>query len=398
MASRSSKEWTDPPCVPSTHYVEGNVYTSSEIFNEEKDKIFEKLWQFVCHESEIPLLYDFKTLDFLGKPILIQRGGDGVIRSFLNVCSHRGAKIVHELSGNKKIHRCFYHLWTYNDKGACIGMPRDEGYSKVNLDKNDLGLRLIKTDCFNGLIFINFDEKSGTLKKFLKDSLFSFEKTLSSEDLEVIHYSKSIIKCNWKAWQETNLDLYHEWMHVLLRKTQIDISKMKDRKVKSFINGHTAVGGLKASYKNYLGMKSRKEDMTLPGLEASDFFFVDIFPNTALLARGTVIRIDTVTPIDEKTSIIEWRGLGLKSDTPEQRILRYQHHNQYWGPFGRNVPEDAFAAEACEMGFRSRASLYQIIAREENLSAQDDGMLRVWYSEWSRLLNRSYSKTDKVSN
>ena len=65
-----------------------------------------------------------------------------------------------------------------------------------------------------------------------------------------------------------------------------------------------------------------------------------------------------------------------------------QDYAQYWGPFGRNVPEDAFAVEACEKGFAGGGAAFQIIAREENMSAQDDGMLRAWYAEWARRMDR----------
>ena len=43
------------------------------------------------------------------------------------------------------------------------------------------------------------------------------------------------------------------------------------------------------------------------------------------------------------------------------------------------------SAEACGEGFIKSASRYQIIAREENGTGQDDGMLRAWYAEWSKL-------------
>lgn len=388
MTSRNITDLKKGPSVPVTHFVDGSVYTDTDIFKDEKNFIFNKNWQFVCHESEVASPYDFRTLTYLGKPILIQRGGDGIVRSFLNVCSHRGAKIIHEVSGNSKRHSCFYHLWTYDDKGACIGIPREEGYTNVGLSKSEYGLCSIKTEIILGLVFISLNEEVMPLKDYIHVALSPFEKTLDNEDIEVFHYNRAIIKSNWKAWQETNLDLYHEWMHVLLRKTQINAAKMHEREVKSYDFGHTSAGGLKASYDNYDGMEKRESGMVLPGLQASDFFFVDIFPNTALLARGTAIRIDTVTPIDEKTALVEWRGLGMKTDSPEVRMTRWQHHNQYWGPFGRNVPEDAFAAEAVDEGFRSNAALHQIIAREEGGAAQDDGMLRAWYAEWSRLVGR----------
>lgn len=389
MPARDAQAWRSLPDVPPTHVVSGAVYTDRAIFDDEKERIFGHCWHLACHESELPEPYDFRTFDYVGTPLIAIRGGDGVIRTFMNVCSHRGAKIIHEPSGNAERLTCFYHLWSYDDRGACIDIPRPEAYEGAGLAKEDCGLLEVRTETYLGLVFINFDDAAESAADDLGDALKPFESSLGSGELEVFHYNRSILHANWKAWQETNLDLYHEWMHVLLRRTQMTAASMESRVVKAFPNGHTMGGGLKASYDKYKGMQSRSSDMSLPGLAPDDFFFVDLWPNAALLARGTAIRIDVVTPIDEKTMMVEWRGVGLKGDSPELRRTRMRHHNQYWGPFGRNVPEDAFATVACEAGFRDGAAAYQVVAREEQGVGQDDGMLRAWYAEWTRRMGRS---------
>ena len=104
-----------------------------------------------------------------------------------------------------------------------------------------------------------------------------------------------------------------------------------------------------------------------------------------------MIRIDTATPVASDRTLLEMRGLGVRGESAEHRRTRMIHHNQYWGPFGRNVPEDMFAAAACEASFRHGAARYQIIARDENLSGQDDAILRAFYSEWGRRVGRSPS-------
>ena len=38
--------------------------------------------------------------------------------------------------------------------------------------------------------------------------------------------------------------------------------------------------------------------------------------------------------------MIEFRGFGLKKDTPQERKTRIEHHNTIWGPMGRNLHED----------------------------------------------------------
>ena len=42
--------------------------------------------------------------------------------------------------------------------------------------------------------------------------------------------------------------------------------------------------------------------------------------------------------------------------------------------------EDALAAELCAMSYRSGHAHYQVIARDEGLTGQDDGMLREFFN------------------
>ena len=42
---------------------------------------------------------------------------------------------------------------------------------------------------------------------------------LTEVDLEVIHFHRTIVPGNWKDWQSTNMDPYHEFMHAVVRQT-----------------------------------------------------------------------------------------------------------------------------------------------------------------------------------
>jgi methanesulfonate monooxygenase subunit alpha len=43
--TRSADQWATPPKVPHDHYVNALVYSDPEIFREEQDKIFKKIWK-----------------------------------------------------------------------------------------------------------------------------------------------------------------------------------------------------------------------------------------------------------------------------------------------------------------------------------------------------------------
>jgi methanesulfonate monooxygenase large subunit len=239
-------------------------------------------------------------------------------------------------------------------------------------------------------VFVNLDDEAASLDEHLGPALDHLDSVLGGVPLEVFHYNRAVIRANWKAWQETNMDIYHEYMHVLLRRTQVKAIPMEARRLEVHVNGHAGSGALKADYAGDQGLSGRGADVPpLPGVEANDFRFADLFPATTIIARGTVIRIDQATPISPSETLVEMRGLGVRGEPEADRRVRIRHHNQYWGPFGRNVPEDLIAAEACEESFRHGAAQFQLIAREEGQTGQDDVILRHFYAEWGRRLGRS---------
>ena len=92
--SRNLAEWQATPALPHTHFVDNTVYTDESLFREEQTKIYGSVWKFVCHEGEIPDPNDFRTSQVAGQPLVIARGVDGKVRTFINSCSHRGKVAV----------------------------------------------------------------------------------------------------------------------------------------------------------------------------------------------------------------------------------------------------------------------------------------------------------------
>jgi methanesulfonate monooxygenase large subunit len=119
--------------LPATHYVSDLAYTDQDVFDEEMKLIMGRVWRLVCHESELAQKFDYRTFDPVGVPLLIVRGEDGKIRSVVNVCSHRGAKLVNEVSGNSRFLTCFYHHWRYDSAGRCVSIPRAGAYDGTSV-------------------------------------------------------------------------------------------------------------------------------------------------------------------------------------------------------------------------------------------------------------------------
>jgi len=388
--TRTESQWDAKPQLPDDHYVSSSIYTDPEIFKEERTKIFSKTWKFVCHESELPEKGDFRAVDHTGWPLLVVRGPDSKIRTFFNSCSHRGSLLVTEPRGNARNFTCFFHLWSYNTKGDCISITRDQGYQDCELSKDKLGLREVRTEINLGMVFVNLDDEAEDFSTHIGDSFNDLNEPMGTKPMEVFHFHRVLMRANWKQWHETNMELYHEWGHVVNRTTSVAVPGYHERKWKIHPNGHGALEPLKVQYSNYKGWDQRA-DLTLAGLEPGEFRIVDIFPNTTIIVRATTIRIDTSIPIAPGLTLLEQRGLGVKGESDEDRTLRRFHHNQFWGPFGRNLSEDVIFVEAVEQANRYGASRYGIIARREELMSQDDEIMRAYYRTWGKYMNRRAS-------
>ena len=65
-------------------------YTSTEIFEEELERIFYSRWIYVACEADIPKPGDYVALKLGRRSFFLQRTTRGEVRGFYNVCRHRG--------------------------------------------------------------------------------------------------------------------------------------------------------------------------------------------------------------------------------------------------------------------------------------------------------------------
>ena len=329
------------------------------------------------------------TVTVAGRPLIVVRGDDGLVRSFFNVCPHRGAHLLRAPAGRLEKHtiQCFYHLWTYDSRGHCTGIAQSKGYEACGLRASDVRLRDVNTETLFGMIFVCLDDEAEPLRDFLGPSIVeALRVPFGSADLEVFHLHRADLRTNWKHFAETNCEGYHELLHLLNRKTAVQHREYRNRRWHIHQNGHLTFEQAAIGY-DRLALESRDTNL-LPGMIPNGHVVVDLFPDVMLNCRSTVVRIDSLTPIAPGLTRLECRGLGVKGDTPEQRTQRIAQHNQVWGPMGRNLPEDIWAVETQWKTVSTGASRYSVMAREEGRGPMDDATLRSFYAEWRKRVRR----------
>jgi methanesulfonate monooxygenase large subunit len=384
---RTAAEWDKRPPLPPTHYVHPGIYEDPQIFRDEQEKIWSRVWYLACHESEVPEPNSYRTYAHpAGKNLVIARGEDGTVRAFFNVCPHRGNSLVYAPAGKGKHLTCIFHAWAFNTKGECIEITRDKQGYGGRLDRKDYGLREVKTEVgFGGFVYVNLDDAAGPLTEFIGHALDGMLKCIEAEPMEIFSYYRAAVKTNFKFWHDTNSEFYHDYMHYHNRQTSMLLPSYWAREYVPFPNGHAQVGDQVVKYEAYEGFQGRT--LSFPGLEQNGWKMVDLFPGFTYNLRGSALRIDTVLPLAPDRTIIEYRGLGLKSDTPEQRRQRINDYNTIWGPFGRNLHEDLMGVSGQGRAI-GRGQTWILHGREEQNKIHDEIGMRHYYKEWSQRMGR----------
>src|SRR5262249_31686832 len=111
--------------------VNRRVFTDLECFEQERRRIFDHCWIYTGHEAQVPHPGDYRSRSVAGRSMILSRGDDGIVRVLLNTCTHRGAMVCRQKSGNAKTFQCPYHAWTYNSRGQLIGVPGEDSYSEA---------------------------------------------------------------------------------------------------------------------------------------------------------------------------------------------------------------------------------------------------------------------------
>ena len=88
--------------------VHRSLYSDPAIFDLEMDRIFETVWLYCGHESQVPKPGDYWTVQLGRQPMLMVRHGDGKIHVLYNRCAHRGAMMCGNRHGNTGKNRLFH--------------------------------------------------------------------------------------------------------------------------------------------------------------------------------------------------------------------------------------------------------------------------------------------------
>jgi Rieske 2Fe-2S family protein len=182
------------------------AFSDPGVLDWELDQLF-RGWVCVGHVSAVSEPGSFITRELGPDSVLVIGGEDGTPRAFLNVCRHRGARIVEEREGSvRKRLRCPYHSWSYGLDGSLRAAPHMDEVE--DFEFGCWGLLEVQLEVVGGLVLIDLSgdappaaDHVGELSEHLHRYRVGELERVDSRDYDVA--------ANWKGIAEN----YNECLH-----------------------------------------------------------------------------------------------------------------------------------------------------------------------------------------
>ncbi len=216
--------------------IDAERYTTPGYMKREWEQVWTQSWLLAGIACDIPESGDYFVFDIGRESIVVARTERGEINAFYNVCQHRGNKLVFNERGTVSSFTCPYHNWTYKLDGSLISVPDEERFSQ-GVPCDELSLKSVKVDTWDGLVFIAMNPDVEPLGKFLgvmADNL----KPYNFEDMILVKDQTVCLDANWKTVIDNFSELYHvDYMHP----QHASFVDCRDAIVELWPYGHTGV-------------------------------------------------------------------------------------------------------------------------------------------------------------
>ncbi|HEY9414599.1 MAG TPA: aromatic ring-hydroxylating dioxygenase subunit alpha [Pseudonocardia sp.] len=397
--------------------VHRSTMTSPEVFQEELRRVFEHSWLYVGHESEVAEPGDYVRRPVGGRNVFMVRGAKSKqVHVFHNTCTHRGAVVCRQKSGNAKVFQCFYHAWTFDSEGKLSGVPDREAYGE-GLDFSTLGLRSVaRVQSYRGFVFASYDPDIVDLVEYLAGAAEYLDLVADSSEagMEIIKGTNEYcISANWKLLAENSVDGYHalpthDTYFKYLVARGLEFTGGLDGRARDLGNGHAVIeylapwGRATAKWGSEFGEGVRGEIESLRAAlvarhgEERGMRIAEtnrnmlIYPNL-VINDIMAVTVRTFMPSSPgQMDVTAWQ-LAAKGEHPAVRQTRLDNFLTFLGPAGFATPDDVEALESCQQGFNSGGVEWNDISRgmDRVPKGNDESQMRAFWRRWAEQMGPS---------
>jgi len=181
-------------------------YFSREHMELEWEKLWTRSWLIAGVVSDIPEVGDYFLFRLRHESIIVIRTPQG-IRAFYNVCAHRGARLLTEERGNRKLFSCPFHSWSFHLDGKLRHIT-DEHTFQPEVICHRPGLTPVACEAHAGIVFINMADDPPALRESI-GLPEGYLEAYKIDQMKVVRHVRSEWGSNWKVGVEAFYESYH---------------------------------------------------------------------------------------------------------------------------------------------------------------------------------------------
>ena len=327
----------------------GEYYTSPDILAEEAERIFAHGWYCVGRVARLSQPGEWFQKTIAGESLIILRDRSGEIRSFFNICRHRGTRLCQAESGQfSETIQCPYHAWTYTTDGRLIGAPHMQDVE--GFDKKDYPLHQAHVATWEGFIFVNIAADPVPFETACAPMIGRLTR-YNLPNLVVGHKVRYDVAANWKlVFQNYSECLHCPTIHPELTRVLPYQSGANDLTEGPYLGGYMEILAPNVS----ATISGRACGLPVnPEMGEEDMhraFYYTLMPNMLLSMHPDYVNYYMVWPVTAERTIVESEWLfhpdnrGHSAYNPEDAI-------QFWETTNR---QDWDIIERSQLGIRSR--------------------------------------------